>query len=67
MNSFQKWADDYARAHGFVVTLTGNWVELHKGDISETCMSAQGVQSVCDRDKNGVTLAHDPNRPWFPA
>ncbi|CAK7259113.1 MULTISPECIES: hypothetical protein [unclassified Shinella] len=48
MNSFQKWADDYARAFGFVVTLRGNWVELHKDGKTYECMSVQGVQAVCD-------------------
>lgn len=47
MNSFQKWADDYARAFGFIVTLRGNWVELHKDGKTIECMSVQGVQAAC--------------------
>ncbi|ODT60974.1 MULTISPECIES: hypothetical protein [Paracoccus] len=50
MNSFQKWADDYGRAHGFIVLMTGNWVTMLKDDLSEVCHSAAGVQAVCDRD-----------------
>ena len=62
MNSFQKWANDYANNHGFTVTLRGNWVELHKDYETFECMSEEGVLRQC----RGVTLAHDPNRPWFP-
>lgn len=50
MNSFQKWADDYARAHGFIITLRGNWVELHKDGRSIECMSADGVQRACSQE-----------------
>lgn len=49
MNSFQKWADDYARAFGFIVSLRGNWVELHRNGETTECMSAQGVQAVCSK------------------
>lgn len=47
INSFQQWASDYARAFGFVVTLKGNWVELHKDGETIECMSAEGVQAAC--------------------
>ena len=46
-NRFQKWADVYGRAFGFLVTRRGNWVELHKAGQTFECMSAQGVQNVC--------------------
>ena len=48
MNSFQKWADSYARAFGFVVTLKGNWVELTRNGETIECMSAAGVQTACE-------------------
>lgn len=48
MNSFQKWADSYARAFGFVVTMRGNWVELHCNGHTIECMSVAGVQKACD-------------------
>lgn len=51
MNSFQKWAGDYARAFGFVVTLRGNWVELLKDGETFECMSVQGVRAACGRDR----------------
>jgi hypothetical protein len=47
MNSFQKWADVYARAFGFVVAPKGNWVELHRNGQIHECMSVAGVQKVC--------------------
>lgn len=49
MNSFQQWADDYARAFGFVVILKGNWVELVKDGTTIECMSASGVQLACEK------------------
>lgn len=47
MNRFQKWADDYARAFGFIVTMKGNWVEIRGGNQTIECMSVQGVQDAC--------------------
>ena len=47
MNSFQNWADIYARTFGFTVTPVGNWVTLHKDGASVECMSAKGVQLCC--------------------
>lgn len=47
MNSFQIWARDYARAFGFDVTMTANWVTLHKDGASVECMSAKKVQLCC--------------------
>lgn len=49
MNNFQRWADSYARAFGFLVTLKGNWVELHRDGETVECMSVQGVQAACDK------------------
>jgi hypothetical protein len=49
MNSFQKWADHYARAYGFVVTLRGNWVELHKERNVYECLSMAGVKDICEK------------------
>ncbi len=49
INAFQKWADDYARAFGFTVTLKGNWVELTRNGETIECMSAEGVQAACNR------------------
>ena len=46
-NQFQIWANDYARAFGFVVTLRGNWVMLHRNGHEIECMTAQGVQAAC--------------------
>ncbi len=46
-NSFQIWADRYARAFGFQVESCGNWVTLHKGGHDFEIMSAQGVQDIC--------------------
>jgi hypothetical protein len=46
-NSFQKWAQDYARAYGFQVDLTGNWVSLYINKHSIECMSTRGVQEAC--------------------
>ena len=51
MNSFQKWASDYARAFGFVVTMRGNWVELHKDGKTHECLSVAGVQKVCEESR----------------
>lgn len=51
-NTFQKWADDYARSFGFLVTLRGNWVELHKDGETFECMSVQGVQDICAKHGN---------------
>lgn len=45
-NSFQKWAADYARAFGFIVTPRGNWVELHKDGERFECFTVRGVQEV---------------------
>lgn len=42
MNSFQKWADDYARAFGFIVTPVANWVRVSKGAIDQHVYSAKG-------------------------
>ena len=47
-NSFQSWAESYARAYGFTVTLKGNWVELTRDSVTLECMSAQGVQDACE-------------------
>jgi hypothetical protein len=49
MNQFQKWAHDYARAFGFIVTTRGNWVELHRNGETIECMSVQGVQEACEK------------------
>lgn len=58
MNSFQKWADDYARAHGFTVGLTGNWVTLYKDGESEELMTVSGVQLHCKKSlKNEAAKA----------
>ena len=64
-NSFQQWAHDYARAFGYIVADYGNWVTLYREGMAEPAemMTAQGVQRLC----TGITLAHDPNRPWFPS
>jgi len=48
LNRFQKWADAYGRAFGFVVQPKGNWVVLYKDGEEIECMSAQGVQAACD-------------------
>ena len=66
MNSFQDYAKRTAGAAGFCVEMRGNWVHLTKGDLSETCMSTDGVDALISRDAHGVTLAHNPDRPWFP-
>ena len=47
-NSFQRWANDYARAFGFVVALKGNWVELTRNGETTQCMSVEGVQNACN-------------------
>lgn len=75
LNRFQKWADDYARAHGWQVTPHANWVILAKDGESHECMSAAGVQARCQtmttkeeresRAAHGVALC-DPSRPLFP-
>lgn len=46
-NRFQKWADDYGRAFGFLVTPRHNWVELHKDGERFECFTVQGVQDTC--------------------
>lgn len=48
LNSFQKWARDYAGAFGLTVSPKGNWVVLVKGLVQVECMSAAGVQAACD-------------------
>lgn len=48
LNSFQKWADAYARAFGFVVTTRGNWVDLNRDGHSHECMTTAEVQRICD-------------------
>jgi hypothetical protein len=48
LNSFQKWASDYGRAFGFIVTPCGNWVKLARDGIEAECMGAQGVQQACE-------------------
>ena len=48
-NSFQKWADAYARAYGFTVTLKANWVILERDDQKIECMSVNSVQVACDQ------------------
>lgn len=54
LNSFQKWADDYGRAHGFHVEPIANWVTLYDMRAENPqpieCMSAQGVQKACERE-----------------
>lgn len=47
-NSFQSWAESYARAYGFTVTLKGNWVELTRDSVTLECMSVQGAQDACE-------------------
>ena len=47
-NAFQVWAESYALAYGFTVTLRGNWVELTHNGVTLECMSAQGVQDACE-------------------
>lgn len=48
-NRFQKWADNYARAFGFVVEPRGNWVALYKDGVEiAECMTVAGVQALCD-------------------
>ena len=48
LNRFQKWADDYARAFGFVVVPHANWVDLHRNGETIECMTAEGVQRACE-------------------
>lgn len=51
-NRFQKWADNYARAFGFVVVPQGNWVVLFKDGIEiAECFTVAGVQACCDAVK----------------
>jgi len=47
LNTFQKWADDYARAFGLIVIPCGNWVTIYQGSTSREAMSAKGVQAIC--------------------
>ena len=48
LNSFQKWADWYGRAHGFLVLPCGNWVRMSKGGKDfGAVMSVQGVRALC--------------------
>lgn len=47
LNSFQKWASDYARAFGWIVVPYGNWVILDDGDVRYEAMSAERVQEIC--------------------
>ena len=46
-NSFQKWADDYARAFGFIVRPFANWVILERDGQPIEVMSVRGVQDLC--------------------
>lgn len=48
LNRFQKWADVYGRAFGFVVQPRGNWVVLYRDGEEIECMSVAGVQAACD-------------------
>jgi len=51
-NTFQRWANDYARAFGFIVTLQGNWVKIHKDGESQDCLSVSGMQAACGKYTN---------------
>lgn len=56
MNSFQKWADRYARSCPDVssVAIVGNWVVIHFVDGSfQTAMSVGGVVQYC-KDKESI-------------
>lgn len=56
LNSFQKWAMDYARAFGLIVTPFSNWVMIadRAGALNEA-MTAQGVQAICAAQKEPTT------------
>jgi hypothetical protein len=47
MNTFQKWAEEYAAGFGFTVTTKGNWVVVAGGNQTVECMSEQGVKDAC--------------------
>jgi hypothetical protein len=50
LNSFQRWARDYARAFGFDFAAQGNWVILFKDGHCYERMTVQGVQSLCNME-----------------
>lgn len=47
LNTFQRWASDYARAFGWIVTPKGNWIEMARDGETHEVMSAEGVQALC--------------------
>ena len=57
LNSFQKWADWYGRAHGYVVIPHGNWVILSKdGEFNER-MSVSGIQRLIELNNDAESIA----------
>jgi hypothetical protein len=54
LNSFQRWASDYARAFGLSVTPFSNWVMIAApdGSLAEV-MTSQGLQAFCNQHHKG--------------
>lgn len=48
MNSFQKWAINYAKSFGFTVLTRANWVTLSRDGDTQECMTVDCVQRACD-------------------
>lgn len=47
LNTFQRWACDYARAYGFPARPFCNWVIVTRDGQDIEVMTAQGLQDLC--------------------
>lgn len=59
LNTFQRWACDYARAYGLPARPFCNWVIVTRDGQDIEVMTAQGLQDLCATVAVGVSHDQD--------